>query len=105
MSAQKVATPAGIRPLIYFIPIGEEAKQRCFTLTAVCRHNNIAADVDLQSKKVPAAIQNACRAEAKYVCIIGSDELHSGTVTLKELATRETKTVEIENIIKSLSEL
>ena len=105
MNAQKVVTPSGVRPVVYFIPMGEEARQKCFSLTAICRHNNIPADLELQSKKVPAAIQNACRAEAKYVCIIGSDELKSGVANLKELATRETKTVELENIIKALREL
>ncbi len=103
--AQKVAVPGGKRPLVYFIPIGEEARQKCFTLTAVCRHNNIAADVDLQAKKVPAAIQNACRAEAKYACIIGSDELKSGNAKLKDLATRNELSISLEQIVKSLNEL
>jgi histidyl-tRNA synthetase len=105
MIAQKAAAPKGIRPLVYFIPIGEEAKPKCFSLASICRHNHIAADVELQAKKVPAAIQNALRAEAKFVCIIGSDELRSGHAKLKDLTTREETPVALDQIVKQLGEV
>ncbi|HEX2582920.1 MAG TPA: histidine--tRNA ligase [Chlamydiales bacterium] len=105
MLAQNVPTARGIRPLVYFIPIGEEARQKCFTLATLCRHNHIAADVDVQAKKVPAAIQNGCRAEAKYACIIGSDELKSGHAKLKDLTTREEHPVVLEQLLKTLNHL
>ncbi len=102
MMAQKIMTPKGKRPLIYFIPIGEEAVQKCFALVAACRHNHIAADIELQAKKVPAAIQNGLRAEAKYCCILGSDELQSGKAKLKDLSTREEKPILLDQIIQAL---
>ncbi len=105
MLAQKIHAPKGTRPLVYFIPMGEDAKQKCFELATHCRHNHIAADCELQAKKVPAAIQNAVRFEATYCCIVGSHELKSGEVKLKELSTREETTVQLDKLIQTLKEL
>jgi histidyl-tRNA synthetase len=102
MMAQKLQIPSSARPLVYFIPLGEEAKEKVFSLVSACRHNHIPADLELHAKKVPAAIQNAIRLEAKYCCILGSDEIQSGRAKLKELATREEKEVSIDHLIATL---
>jgi histidyl-tRNA synthetase len=105
LCAQNVLFPKTSRPLVYFIPMGEEAKEKCFALAAICRHNHIAADVDLQAKKVPASLQNGARAEAKYACIIGSEELKSGYAKLKNLVTREETPFLLEQMIQFLKSL
>ncbi len=105
MMAQGCSSEPSTRPLIYFIPLGEEAREKCFNLTAVCRHNHIPADLELQAKKMPAAIQNAIRLEAQFACIIGSDELQKGQIKLKELATRKETEVSLTNLIALLKDL
>ncbi|MDE3045601.1 MAG: histidine--tRNA ligase, partial [Verrucomicrobiota bacterium] len=105
MIANNIHTPKTLRPFLYFIPLGDEARERCFDLATNCRHNHIPADVELTAKKVPAAIQNALRLEAKYVCIIGSDELQKGMIQLKELATRQEKEIRLDNLISILKEM
>jgi histidyl-tRNA synthetase len=105
MLAQKITTPKSARPLVYFIPIGETAREKCFELTTLCRHNHLAVDCELQAKKVPNAIQNAIRYEARYVCILGSEELTSGQVKLKELNTREETPLSLTDLIPTLRHL
>jgi histidyl-tRNA synthetase len=105
MLAQKIVCPKGIKPLVYFIPMGDEAKHKCFELATQCRHNHIAADCELQAKKVPAAIQNAVRLETRYACIIGSQEIQSGEVKIKDLNSREEKTIRLDQLIQTLKEI
>ena len=105
MVAQNVHYPSTLRPFIYFIPLGDEAREKCFVLTTACRHSHIPADVELSAKKVPAAIQNAVRLEAKYICIIGSDELKKGSAMIKELATRQEKEIFLDKLIFTLKEM
>jgi histidyl-tRNA synthetase len=105
MLAQKVHIPNGSRPLIYFIPLGEAAREKCFQFTTACRHSRIAADCELQAKKVPAAIQNAIRLGCRYCCILGSEELQSGQAKLKELASREEITIQLDQLIPTLKGL
>lgn len=105
MMAQHAPYSKTERPYIYFIPLGDVAREKAFSLTAACRHSHIPADLELSAKKVPAAIQNALRSEAKYCCIFGSNELETGRIQLKELATREEKEISLETLIPSLKEL
>lgn len=89
MVSQQIELPIEKRPLVYLIPLGEEAKDKCFEIISKCRHNRIAAEIELHAKKVPTAIQNAIRLHSKYIAIIGSEEISSGQIKLKELSTRE----------------
>lgn len=105
MLAQKIPTPKGTRPLVYFIPIGDAAREKCFELATECRHNHIPVDCELHAKKVPNAIQNAIRSDASYCCILGSEELDSGKAKLKELSTREETSISLTNLIPTLKQL
>lgn len=105
MLAQKISTPKRGRPLVYFIPMGEEAKEKCLTLATLCRHHNIPTDLEMNAKKMQAAIQNALRLEATYCAIIGSDELQKQSLQLKNLQTREQREVKFDHLLATLKEL
>jgi histidyl-tRNA synthetase len=103
MIAQKVNIQTEQKPLIYFIPMGEEARKTCFVLATQCRRKKIRADIELHAKKMPSAIQNATRLGAHFCAIIGSDELQKGVVQLKNLTTREQKEIKFDDLFMELS--
>jgi histidyl-tRNA synthetase len=103
MVAQKVSPPKPCRPKIYFIPLGNEAKSACMTLATKCRHHGIGADIELSGRKMQAAIQNALRIEAEYCAIIGTNELSTQVLQLKNLQTREQKEIRFEDLLKEFS--
>ncbi|HEV7736314.1 MAG TPA: histidine--tRNA ligase, partial [Chlamydiales bacterium] len=105
MMAQQLSFTKTERPFIYFIPMGDEAREKAFNLTSACRHNHIAADIELSAKKVPAAIQNALRCEAQYCCILGTNELETGTAQLKNLSTREETEIDLDHFILALKKI
>ncbi|MES2272867.1 MAG: histidine--tRNA ligase [Chlamydiota bacterium] len=105
MIAQKVSPLKTSRPLIYFIPMGEEARAKCLSLATLCRHHQIRADVELNSKKVQTGLQNALRLESTYCAIVGSDELEKGLVQLKTLETRQVREVRFEDLLSTLKGL
>ena len=51
MISQNVALPQEMHPLVYFIPLGSEARDSCFRLATECRHRKIPAEIDLAVKK------------------------------------------------------
>lgn len=104
MIAQKIPLPKTKGPLVYFIPMGDDAKEKCFTLATECRHNHIAADIELSAKKMQTAFQNGLRINATYCAIIGSDELGKGVLQLKHLHTREQIEVKFDHLIDKLKE-
>lgn len=103
--SQKIAIPPSKRPLVYFIPMGEEGRHKCFSLATLCRHHHIAVDIELQAKKMQTAIQNAVKIEAAYCAIIGSDEIQKEILQLKNLQTREQLQVPFDQLLTTLKEL
>jgi histidyl-tRNA synthetase len=103
--AQKIPVPQATRPLVYFIPMGDDAREKCFSLVTQCRHHHIAADIELSAKKMQTAIQNGLRIEATYCAIIGSQELEKGVVQLKHLHTREQTEIPFDHLVSKLKEL
>lgn len=102
MVSQKIAFPKSKRPLVYFIPLGDAAKEKCFSLATHCRHEGIAVDIDLNAKKMQTSLQMANRAEAPYCAIVGSEELNKNVVQLKNLQTREQREVAFDQLIHYL---
>jgi histidyl-tRNA synthetase len=105
MIAQKVTLCQAPKPLIYFIPLGDEAREKCFSLTALCRRENIPVEIELQAKKMQTALQNAARLEAVYCAILGTEELQKGLIQLKNLQTREQREIQLDHFLSTLKEL
>lgn len=105
LEAQKGTLAKGKRPFLYFIPLGDEAKEKCFSLVSLCRHHHIAADLELNAKKMQTALQNATRLESTYAAIVGSEELQQGKLQLKHLHTREQQEVSFHNLLSTLKTL
>lgn len=103
--AQGAPLPKPNHPLVYFIPLGEEAKEKCFSLATLCRRDRISAEIELQAKKMQAALQNALRLEARFCVILGTDELRKGLAQLKNLKTREQQEVNLDHLLSYLKEL
>ena len=102
MTAQNRQLPPSPHPLIYFIPLGDEARHSCFALATQCRHHQIATEIELNSKKIQTALQNASKSCAAYCAIIGADEIAKSCVQLKNLASRETQEVPFDQLIETL---
>lgn len=87
MINQEAPLPKSNHPLVYFIPLGEKAKMRCFELVHELRQHNIPVQMDFSNKKVGKAMQYADQLHATYVAVVGDQELESQTIELKEMAT------------------
>ena len=88
--------------LVYLITLGEEAKLQGLRLLDELRQANINSDTDYEGKTLKGAMRKANDLGAKYVIIIGEDELKKNVVTLKGLASGEQKEVKSEKIIEVL---
>lgn len=105
MLAQNQTIPKPKPLKVYFIPMGDESKAICLALTTECRHHRIAADMEMNAKKMQTAIQNAIRLGAEYCAIIGSEELTKEHVQLKHLQTREQRQIPFQRLIKELAQI
>lgn len=102
MLAQKVFLPQPPHCQIFFIPLGPEAKQHCFDLVCQLRKVHVAAEMDLADKKLKNAMKYADSIQAKYVTVIGEDELKTQKIELKEMATGKTESIQIDSLEQRL---
>lgn len=95
LEAQGVEIPAG-RPLdAYLIGMGEQAEAEVTKLLFQLRAAGLTAEKDYQSRKMKGQMKSADRMKARYVAILGDDELAKGVISLKNMANGEQEEVEL----------
>ncbi|MCB1118616.1 MAG: histidine--tRNA ligase [Chlamydiia bacterium] len=88
---QQVPLPQKPTPLLFFIPLGDAAKKITLCLAKTLREQNIAVEIDLSNRKLNKAMQYANQIGAHYTAVVGDDEVKDQAVTLKDMATGETR--------------
>jgi len=88
--------------LVYIISLGEEARRQNLKLLDNLRKNGITSDTDYEGKSLKGAMRKANDLGARYVLIIGEDELKKNVVTLKDMVSGEQKEAKSEDLIKEL---
>lgn len=100
MVKQEVVFPTKPAPLIFLIPLGDEARAQVFQLTHHLRQKGIAAQMDLSGRKLNKVMQYADQIGATFVTVIGAEELASETIELKEMATGEKSRIPLSSLPK-----
>lgn len=90
--------PSPQSPLIFMIPLGESAKAATFQLLHDFRTANLPAQMDFSQKKLSKAMQYADQIGARYVAIIGDDELAQQAVDVKSMETGEKQRVHLSEL-------
>ncbi|NGX60413.1 MAG: Histidine--tRNA ligase [Chlamydiae bacterium] len=102
MLGQNVPLPEPPHPQLFLIPLGEKAKEYCTELVYQLRHQDIATEIDWHPKKVGKSLEKAAGIGSTYALILGDDELSSGELKLKKLATRAEIPLKLEDLAKFL---
>lgn len=86
----------------YIIPMDDESKKLGIKLTNIIRMNGFKADIDEMSRNIKGNFKQADRLNAKYVIIIGEEELNTNILTIKNNNTKEEYKVNTEDLIDFL---
>lgn len=74
---------------IFFVSMGDAARERAFELAHEMRRADLAADFDMVGRGLKAQMRYADRMRARFVAILGDEELRAGEVTFKDMSTGE----------------
>lgn len=102
MIAQKAPLPTPPAPLLMIIPLGEESFSFCFNLASLLRSHNLSVELDLSLKKLKQMMRHADDVHARYVAVVGSEEVMLKSVNLKEMSSGNSKSVHIDRLIHEL---
>lgn len=70
----------------YFAPLGDGAKALCREIVYSLRRKGVSAETDIMDRSVKAQMKYADKIGAKYVVVIGDDEIAKGVVSVKNMA-------------------
>jgi len=96
------AQEAAGKKLVYLICLGEEAKSEGLKLLDDLRKKGITCDTDYEGKSLKGAMRKADDSGARFVLILGEDELRKNTITLKDMSSGLQKEVRPEELLRSL---
>ncbi|WP_027963529.1 histidine--tRNA ligase [Halalkalibacillus halophilus] len=88
----------------FVITLGDEAKYASSKLVNTLRKNNLKIDQDYLGKKMKAQFKAADRYNAKFVVILGEEEVQSGVVNVKNIETGEEQSVEFDDVARLIKE-
>ncbi|HEY9576337.1 MAG TPA: histidine--tRNA ligase [Pseudobacillus sp.] len=86
----------------YIASLGEEARDYTVKLVHDIRKAGMKAERDYQNRKMKAQFKAADRLQAKFVAILGEDELKENKITLKDMETGEQQEVMLEHFVDTL---
>jgi histidyl-tRNA synthetase len=75
-----------LEDLVYIITLGDPARDKGLELLQGLRKAGIPSDTDYENRSLKGAMRKANDLGAKFVLIIGEDELKEASVTLKDMA-------------------
>lgn len=89
---------------IYLASLGDGARARLFTLAHGLRARGIRAEADICARSLKAQMKYADKTGARYVLVVGDNELEEGRAELRNMQTGEKVQIglSIEDIIKGV---
>ena len=105
LEAEKVDLPLQDKIECYLVSLGEEAKDYTVGLLHKLRLAGVSAERDYLDRKIKAQFKAADRSNAKYVAILGEDELKANRINLKSMETGEQTELELDKFVEKFTEL
>lgn len=89
---------------VYAFAMSEDEKGYTLSLVNTLRLNGFNVDMDFGNRNIKNNFKHADKLGAKFVIIIGKDEVDNGLVTVKNNETKEEFKVKLENMVEFLDE-
>jgi histidyl-tRNA synthetase len=106
MSLQE-STPAESvmkKPDVYIAPLGAGMNAEAARLASELRRHNVVADLGDETFRLKKSFEIATKAGAKYILIVGENEIKAGSFALKNLATGEQVSVPRADLVRRIQE-
>src|SRR5690625_5102623 len=98
----EIPEPEGID--LYICALDEKATEKASHIVHALRTKGISCDIDYKRRKLKAQMKDADRKGAAYTIVLGEEELSTGNVELKHMASGESKTVHLDELHTLLEE-
>ncbi|UOE54528.1 histidine--tRNA ligase [Cytobacillus oceanisediminis] len=105
LEAEKVDLPLNKGIDCYLVSLGEEAKDYTVGLLQKLRMAGYSAERDYLDRKIKAQFKAADRSDAKFVAVLGEDELKANKINVKSMESGEQIELDLDSFIEKFTEL
>ncbi|HMM05804.1 MAG TPA: histidine--tRNA ligase [Clostridiales bacterium] len=98
LDANQIEIPVENGADVYFIALGEKAREKAFSWLIQLRRRGIKGDMDYMARSFKAQMKAADRIDAKYAVIVGENELQNNEIIIKNMADSSQETIKTEQI-------
>jgi histidyl-tRNA synthetase len=103
MEAAGVEIPAPPLAEVYVAAVDDSVRGEVFGLTQALRETGIAAEMDHQARSLKAQFKQADRLGARFVAVVGPDELANGEVTIRDMTTKEQSAIPLAGLAEHVA--
>ena len=97
MQQTGVEIPEAARPTVYLAGMDEACRKKAFEIANTLRILGVQAEIDHMERSVKAQFKYADKLGAKFVAVIGGNELAEGVMSVKNMVNSESEKVAFEN--------
>lgn len=105
LKAENITLPVEEKLECFLVAFGEDADSESVKLVHTLRENGIQVDRDYQGRKMKGQFKAADRLHAKYVLILGDQEVANQVINVKSMETGEQTEVALENVVDYLQKV
>lgn len=103
LKAESRKPKAESRVELFIATLGDEAKKIGLNLLTQARGKGVSADMDFMGKSLKAQMKAADRMGARFVYIIGEEELKKKSAVLRNMKTAEQKEIKFDELLNERS--
>lgn len=104
LQAEQVQLPIDSNLDCYVVSLGDKAKDIAAKLVFELRKAGIATEKDYLDRKVKAQFKAADRFHAKYVAVLGDNELERNVISVKEMESGDQKEISLDTLVSYIAE-
>ena len=104
MEQTGVVIPEPEKPTVYLAGMDNDCRKKAFEIAASLRKAGVFAEIDHMERSVKAQFKYADKLGAKYVAVIGGNELLEGVMNVKNMANGESEKVSFDNAVAYFSQ-
>ena len=105
LEAEGITLPIEQQSDLYVVALGEAAKDYSVKLVNEVRQNGFSVDKDYGNRKIKAQFKAADRLNARFVAVLGDDELNNNKITLKDMATGNQQELDLHNFVEEFKRI
>ena len=104
LEAENITIPESENVDVYLVTMSDKTNQFAMKILDILRKSQIKCDKDYFDRKVKAQFKQADKVKAKYVVIIGEEEMKQNKVSIKNMKNEVQETIEVKELVKELTE-